>query len=99
MFTGIEYATRACCGYGGGPYNYKPEVVFCGFSTIVDGQTVMASVCSDPQNYVNWDGTHLTDAANKILAEAILNGSYFDPPFPISDFCDIQPIGWCKNYV
>ncbi|KAL8495021.1 hypothetical protein ACS0TY_019247 [Phlomoides rotata] len=90
---GIEFATRACCGYGNGPYNYKPGVVSCGNSNVVGGKNVTASVCCDPDKYVNWDGIHLTDAANRIVTAAILGGSYFDPPFLMSNFCDIQPIG------
>ncbi|KAL8495020.1 hypothetical protein ACS0TY_019246 [Phlomoides rotata] len=90
---GIEFATRACCGYGDGPYNYKPDVVFCGSSKVIAGKNVTASVCNDPDKYVHWDGIHLTEATNRIVAAAILGGSYFDPPFPMSDFCAIQPVG------
>ncbi|KAL8499766.1 hypothetical protein ACS0TY_019657 [Phlomoides rotata] len=78
--------------YGDSPYNYKPDV-FCGNSNVVGGKNVTASVCCDPEKYVNWDRIHLTDAANRIVTAAILGGSYFDPPFLMSNFCDIQPIG------
>ncbi|KAL0426082.1 UNVERIFIED_CONTAM: GDSL esterase/lipase [Sesamum radiatum] len=89
---GMQHGTTACCGYGGGSYNYNQQV-FCGYSKVVNGQTVTASACSDPQNYVSWDGMHLTEAANKIMASAILSGSHFDPPFSLSQYCDIKPIG------
>ncbi|KAK6804621.1 hypothetical protein RDI58_002405 [Solanum bulbocastanum] len=89
---GLKYGTKACCGYGGGLYNYNQQV-FCGNTKQVDGKTVTAKACKDPQNYVSWDGVHATDAANKLTAYAILNGSYFDPPFPLHKYCDIQPIG------
>lgn len=52
-----------------------------------------ATVCSDPQNYVSWDGIHASEAANKIITQAILNGSSFYPPFPLHELCDLQPIG------
>ncbi|EYU32204.1 hypothetical protein ABFS82_02G170800 [Erythranthe guttata] len=89
---GMQHATTACCGYGGGSYNYNQQV-FCGATKVVDGQTVTASACSDPQNYVSWDGIHLTEAANKIVAYSILSGSNFDPSFALNQYCDIQPIG------
>ncbi|KAL3517245.1 hypothetical protein ACH5RR_024147 [Cinchona calisaya] len=89
---GLKYGTKACCGYGGGAYNFNQQV-YCGNSKVINGQNVTATACSDPQNYVSWDGIHATEAANKLTAYAILNGSYSDPPFPLDNFCDIQPIG------
>ncbi|TVU22884.1 hypothetical protein EJB05_32605 [Eragrostis curvula] len=39
-----------------------------------------ASACSDPSKYVNWDGIHLTEAANRHIADGWLNGTYAHPP-------------------
>ncbi|KAL3829720.1 hypothetical protein ACJIZ3_018522 [Penstemon smallii] len=89
---GLKYGTKACCGYGGGAYNFDPRV-FCSNTKLINGKNVTAIACKDPYNYVSWDGTHATEAANKLVANAILNGSYFDPPFSLHKFCDIQPIG------
>lgn len=89
---GLKYSTKACCGHGGGAYNFDPKI-FCGRKQVVNGRNVTAEACSDPQSYVSWDGVHSTEAANKIVTEAILKGNYFDPPFPISNLCDLQPIG------
>ncbi|KAK9280342.1 hypothetical protein L1049_014030 [Liquidambar formosana] len=89
---GLKYGTKACCGYGGGAYNFNPQV-YCGNSKVINGSTVTAGACSDPYNYVSWDGIHATEAANKLVTLAILNGSYFDPPFPIHQLCDLKPIG------
>ncbi|KAH9731701.1 GDSL esterase/lipase [Citrus sinensis] len=61
--------------------------------TVINGSTVTATACSDPQDYVSWDGIHATEAANKLTTWAILNGSYFDPPFPLHQLCDLNPIG------
>ncbi|KAG4940194.1 hypothetical protein JHK87_044065 [Glycine soja] len=83
-FYGLKYNTRTCCGYGGGVYNFNPKIL-CGH--------MLASACDEPQNYVSWDGIHFTEAANKIVAHAILNGSLFYPPFPLHKHCDLQPIG------
>lgn len=88
---GFKYGTKACCGYGGGDYNYNSQV-YCGNSKVINGSTVTAKACSDPNDYVSWDGIHTTEAANKFVTQAILNGSYFEPPFPIRQLCDIQPI-------
>lgn len=90
--SGLQYGTKACCGTGGGAYNFNPEV-FCGYSKEINGHKVTATACSDPQNYVSWDGIHYTEAANKLLVNSILNGSHFDPPFSLHQHCDIQPIG------
>ncbi|KAF7826131.1 GDSL esterase/lipase [Senna tora] len=88
---GLQYGTKACCGYGGGDYNFDPKL-YCGNSKGINGSTVTASACDDPYNYVSWDGIHTTEAANKLITLAILNGSYFDPPFPLHQLCDLQPI-------
>lgn len=90
---GLQYGNKACCGIGGGSYNFNQQVP-CGNTKEVNGQTLSATACQDPYNYVSWDGVHVTEAANKIIANAILNdGSNFDPPFSLHKFCDIQPIG------
>nr|AAY41078.1 lanatoside 15-O-acetylesterase [Digitalis grandiflora] len=89
---GLKYGTKACCGYGGGSFNFNQQV-FCSYSKLINGKNVTANACKDPQNYVSWDGIHATEAANKHVARAILEGSHFDPPFSFHKLCDIQPIG------
>ncbi|CAI9101187.1 OLC1v1038449C2 [Oldenlandia corymbosa var. corymbosa] len=89
---GLKYGTKACCGHGGGAYNYHAQV-YCGESKVINGQKLSARACNDPQNYVSWDGIHATEAANRLTTYAILNGSNSDPPFPLHQFCDLQPIG------
>jgi hypothetical protein len=86
---GLQYGTKACCGHGGGAYNFDPRL-YCGNSKVINGNTVTAAACNDPSNYVSWDGIHATEAANKIVTWAILNGSYFDPPFPLHQLCDLH---------
>ncbi|KAI5073448.1 hypothetical protein GOP47_0011461 [Adiantum capillus-veneris] len=82
---GFEYTTRACCGVGGN-HNYDYGVQ-CGSSNHVHGQYLTALPCVDPTTYLNWDGVHLTDRANRLLARHILSGSFFHPFFPISELC------------
>ncbi|KAL4562635.1 hypothetical protein LXL04_026663 [Taraxacum kok-saghyz] len=81
---GMKYSTIACCGNGGGPHNYNPQV-FCGNTKLVNGQNLTALACEDPKNYVSWDGVHITEAASKIVVDAILGGGdgFTDPPFNI----------------
>lgn len=89
---GLLHGTRACCGSGGGAYNFDPRVV-CGNSKVIDGRTVSATVCGDPEKYVSSDGIHATEAANERVAWGVLSGAYFYPRFPLSQLCDLQPIG------
>ncbi|KAI7742284.1 hypothetical protein M8C21_002472, partial [Ambrosia artemisiifolia] len=79
---GLKYGTIACCGNGGGRYNFNPQV-FCGNTKFINGQNLTASACDDPENYVSWDGVHTTEAANKIIVDAIFSGDFTDPPFEI----------------
>lgn len=82
---GFEYTTRACCGVGG-KHNYDYDVQ-CGSNNRVHGQFLSALSCVDPSMYVNWDGVHLTDRANQVLARHILSGTYFHPFFPLTAMC------------
>lgn len=69
---GFEEPFMACCGSGGPPYNFE---VFstCGTSN--------ASACSNPSQYINWDGVHLTEAMYKVLSHMFLSGTFSHPPF------------------
>ncbi|KAF3792801.1 Deoxyhypusine hydroxylase [Nymphaea thermarum] len=71
---GLKYGTRACCGHGSDPYNFDPRV-FCGNTKVINGSTVTASACSDPQNYASWDGIHFSEAANKAIAYVLPSSS------------------------
>jgi lysophospholipase L1-like esterase len=56
----------ACCGGGGGAYNFD-DAAFCGAAG--------TAACADPSEYVSWDGVHFTEAANRRIACAVLEGS------------------------
>ncbi|KDP21068.1 hypothetical protein JCGZ_21539 [Jatropha curcas] len=66
----------ACCG-GGGSYNFN-NFARCGH--------VGSKACVNPSTYANWDGIHLTEAAYRIIAMGLINGSFSTPPltkFPL----------------
>ncbi|GJY60914.1 SGNH hydrolase-type esterase domain-containing protein [Tanacetum coccineum] len=65
-------ALKACCGGGGGPYNFN-LLVECGLPS--------ATVCDQPDTYVSWDGIHLTEAAYKIISKNLYHGPYTTPKF------------------
>ena len=92
---GFKYGTKHCCGIGG-HYNFSSQVFFTQRNKL-NGTIVTASTLSDPSIYVSWDGVHNTDAANIYIANEILSGKYFQPPFPLSTLCDLQPIGWTSG--
>ncbi|CAO2209447.1 unnamed protein product [Urochloa humidicola] len=64
-------ALVACCGAGGGRYNYNTTAA-CGLPG--------ATACADPSRAVNWDGIHLTEAAYRDIAGAWLRGPFAQPP-------------------
>lgn len=69
---GFREPFKACCGSGGGPYNFQASD-WCGSKS--------SNSCSDPSKYINWDGVHLTEAMYKALYVSFLQGSFCHPPF------------------
>ncbi|XP_073035532.1 GDSL esterase/lipase At3g48460 [Primulina eburnea] len=69
---GFKELYKVCCGYGGGEYNFD-YFHACGSPD--------SSSCTDPSEYVNWDGVHLTEAMYRVVADAFVNGTFSDPPF------------------
>ncbi|KAL6626960.1 hypothetical protein ACP70R_030686 [Stipagrostis hirtigluma subsp. patula] len=70
-FNGTDGALRTCCGGAGGKYNFNLTAL-CGMPGV--------NACEDPAAYVNWDGVHLTEAANRRIADGWLRGPYAHPP-------------------
>ncbi|XP_020180857.1 GDSL esterase/lipase At1g28600-like isoform X1 [Aegilops tauschii subsp. strangulata] len=60
----------ACCG-GSGTYNFT-LTTFCGVPGV--------AACADPSKYVSWDGIHMTDAANRNVAGAVLRSTILRQP-------------------
>ncbi|KAJ4837581.1 hypothetical protein Tsubulata_009684, partial [Turnera subulata] len=76
---GFKEPLAACCGYGGPPVNFDTRIA-CGVTMDLNGTTVTANACTNTSEYVNWDGNHYTEAANRHVTEQILAGNYTDPP-------------------
>nr|POE71147.1 gdsl esterase/lipase [Quercus suber] len=68
-----------CCGHLG--------VAECWQISIVNGTEVFAASCSDPSKHISWDGVHYTEAANRWVANHIVDGSLSDPPIPLTKSC------------
>ncbi|KAB1213141.1 hypothetical protein CJ030_MR5G015863 [Morella rubra] len=68
-----------CCGHVGGGE--------CWETSTVNGTPIFATSCRDPSKYISWDGAHYTEAANKWVANRILDGSLSDPPIPLAKAC------------
>ncbi|KAH9624434.1 hypothetical protein KSS87_000465 [Heliosperma pusillum] len=69
---GFKEVFKVCCGSGGGEFNYD-FFSACGATG--------SSVCSNPSQYVNWDGVHLTEGMYKVISELIIQGGYSSPSF------------------
>ncbi|XP_057507563.1 GDSL esterase/lipase At3g27950-like isoform X2 [Actinidia eriantha] len=70
-----------CCG---GQRGHKLE---CGGIAIVNTTQLYGASCFNPSQYISWDSIHYTEAANKWVADRILDGSLSDPPIPITQAC------------
>lgn len=70
---GIKYNKRACCGAGGGEYNFDASIV-CGKSGFIDGVLTKAWRCDDPGSYIFWDTMHPVESFAQVVADGFLSG-------------------------
>ncbi|PNT70453.1 hypothetical protein BRADI_2g12340v3 [Brachypodium distachyon] len=77
---GFDSPLMTCCGYGGPPYNYDLSR---------SCQSPNATVCADGSKFISWDGVHLTEAANAIVAAGILSSAYSKPNLKFDQFCKV----------
>lgn len=82
VFADITETLKACCG-AGGSYNFNKEVT-CSEIGKIGNQAVnlTAATCSNTQAFLNWDGIHPSDAANRVAALDFFAGKHITP----SDF-------------
>ncbi|CAN6447842.1 unnamed protein product [Victoria cruziana] len=83
---GFGNPLKACCGHGG-RYNYNKKLGCGGKKKEGDRELLVGSSCTDPWRYVNWDGVHYTQAANKFVFDHIVDGQFSDPPRPLRFAC------------
>lgn len=70
-----------CCGHYG---DYRAR---CGRKSLVNGTELYGTSCEKSEEYLSWDGIHYSEAANTLVADHILDGSFSDPPVAISEAC------------
>ncbi|XVF84530.1 hypothetical protein PTKIN_Ptkin17bG0044200 [Pterospermum kingtungense] len=76
---GFQQPLAACCGYGGPPLNFDTRIA-CGVTKNLNGSTVTANSCNNTAKYINWDGNHYTEAANRLVTDLMLTGNYSHSP-------------------
>ncbi|CAO2046483.1 unnamed protein product [Urochloa humidicola] len=62
--------TKACCGAGGGAYNFDMDRM-CGAPG--------TSVCASPDERISWDGVHLTQRANSVTSDLLYHKGFASP--------------------
>ncbi|XP_050208001.1 GDSL esterase/lipase At3g27950-like [Mercurialis annua] len=67
-----------CCGHYGDP---------CWKKAKANGTEISRKPCNNPELDISWDGIHYSQAANRIIADKIVDGSLSDPPTPINEAC------------
>lgn len=88
---GFKHVNRACCGVPN-EFNYDLRVA-CGMSQVIDNVTFASTTCSDPNEYIVWDGVHTTEAANRYIAKQMFTGKFFYPRFSkLIDYCNLGPL-------
>ncbi|XVF60192.1 hypothetical protein PTKIN_Ptkin08bG0024700 [Pterospermum kingtungense] len=79
---GFLDAAAICCGF------HEDDIqVYCGHNETINGVQIYAGSCGNPSKYISWDGVHYGEAANRWIANRIINGSYSDPPLPLKHSC------------
>ena len=68
----FEEPFKACCGAGGGPFNYQPNLLCGAFGT---------STCKDSNTHINFDGVHLTENMHLHLSDLFFNQGFCTPSF------------------
>uniref|UniRef100_N1R0R5 GDSL esterase/lipase n=1 Tax=Aegilops tauschii TaxID=37682 RepID=N1R0R5_AEGTA len=81
---GAAAATKACCGAGGGAYNFDMDRI-CGAPG--------TAVCARPEEHLSWDGVHLTQHAYKVMTELLYHRGLASPAPEDSSTMSAAPLG------
>ncbi|KAK9675519.1 hypothetical protein RND81_11G012100 [Saponaria officinalis] len=57
----------------------------CWSKETINGNTIYATTCTNPSQHISWDSIHYTEAANKWVADRIVEGSFSDPPVSLTN--------------
>ncbi|XP_058188263.1 GDSL esterase/lipase At3g27950-like [Rhododendron vialii] len=84
---GFDEPFKYCCGAPGINCGARDLEIAGNYSQNYELAKLTGPVCKDPSKYIIWDGIHYTEAANRIVAKLIADGSHSDPPVPITQAC------------
>ncbi|KAI5065063.1 hypothetical protein GOP47_0019758 [Adiantum capillus-veneris] len=82
---GVKYPFRACCGYGGGTYNYDEDIQCGQAGEYINGTYAEATKCEDPSLYIIWDSLHPVESFCHHLAQGVLDGTHLSPYFNVTE--------------
>ena len=80
MCSDVTQPLKAACGYGG-EYNFN-EKVQCGEIGYLGSKLVNLTKQDHfvAAKYLSFDGIHISNTANKVIARAFLDGTHITPP-------------------
>lgn len=87
VISGFDEPFKFCCGVPGSFCGTRELEIAGKFADNYERAKLTRPICKDPSKHISWDGVHYTEAANRIVAKLIANGSHSDPPVPITEAC------------
>ncbi|XP_021743517.1 GDSL esterase/lipase At5g14450-like [Chenopodium quinoa] len=74
----FSYCCKDCAEY---------HVPYWEMKVVNDTTAIHPTPCNSPSEYISWDGVHYTQAANRWVADRILDGSFSDPALSLAKLC------------
>ncbi|KAL9246523.1 hypothetical protein vseg_020046 [Gypsophila vaccaria] len=63
--------------------------LYCWDKEKINGNAAYATTCNNLSQYISWDSVHYTEAANKWVADRIVDGSFSDPPISLTNLTQL----------